>query len=120
MKSLHDMARVGVAAYGVAPAAELADDALRPVLAVRTRVVHLFELPRGGTVGYGASWTARRASRLAVLPLGYADGVDCRLGNRGNVLISGHRAPIVGRVSMDLTTIDVTDVPALRWTTWSR
>src|SRR5262249_21713046 len=65
----------------------------------------------GESVGYGATWTAKRASRIATIPLGYADGLSRATSNKGHVLVRGRRAPIVGTVSMDLTMIDVTDLP---------
>ncbi len=108
-----DAVRVGIAAYGVAPNPGMAAVGLAPILTVRTRVVHLQTIAPGATVGYGSTWTAGRASRIAVLPVGYDDGVNWRLSNRGSVLIRGARAPIVGRVSMDYTTVDVTDIPGV-------
>jgi alanine racemase len=82
-------------------------------MAVRTRIVHVQEVRPGETVGYGGTWEARRAARLAILPVGYDYGVDWRLGNQGEVLVRGRRVAIVGRISMDYTTIDVTDVPGV-------
>jgi len=108
---LHDAVRVGAAAYGIAPDPRLDPPELAPVMSIRTRIVHVQEVRRGETVGYGGSWEARRASRIAVLPVGYDDGVDWRLGNKGEVLVRGRRVPIVGRISMDYSTIDVTDAP---------
>lgn len=108
---LHDAVRVGAAAYGIAPDPRLDHPELTPVMSIKTRIVHVQEVRRGETVGYGGSWEARRSSRIAVLPVGYDDGVDWRLGNKGEVLVRGRRVPIVGRISMDYSTIDVTDVP---------
>jgi alanine racemase len=110
---LHDTVRVGAAAYGLAPDPRLASEELTPVMSVRTRIVHVHEVPAGAGVGYGGTWRAARASRIAVLPVGYDDGVDWRLSNRGQVLVRGRRVPIVGRISMDYTTIDVTEVPGV-------
>lgn len=109
----YDAVRVGIAAFGMSPDARLAEQRLRPVLSVRTRVVHLASLRRGDGVGYGGTWTAARPSRVAVLPVGYDDGVNWRLSGKGSVLLAGRRVPIVGRVSMDYTTVDVTDVPGV-------
>jgi len=109
----YDAVRVGIAAFGIAPDPSLATRELTPVLSVRTRVVHVGELARGRSVGYGSTWTARRPSRIAVLPVGYDDGVSWRLGNRGSVLLRGRRAPIVGRISMNYTSVDVTDIPGV-------
>ncbi|HED65173.1 MAG TPA: alanine racemase [Planctomycetes bacterium] len=110
----YDAVRVGIAAFGIAPHPNLATDELRPVLSVRTRIVHLARLRRGESVGYGGTWTAQRPSLVAVLPVGYDDGVSWRLSGRGSVLIAGRRVPILGRVSMDYTSVDVTDIPGVR------
>jgi alanine racemase len=87
---------------------------VRPVLSFRARIVSLKDLPVGARVGYNARWAAGRASRVAVLAAGYADGLVRGLSNRGRVIIRGQFAPIVGTVSMDLTTADVTDIPSVR------
>lgn len=110
LRPLFDAVRVGAAAYGLSPDPRLFDADLEPVMSVRTRIVHVQDVAMGETVGYGGTWKATRASRVAILPVGYNDGVDWRLGNRGEVLVSGRRVPIVGHVSMDYTTIDVTEV----------
>lgn len=110
---LYDAVRVGAAAYGIAPDPRLFHPELAPVMSVRTRIVHVQEVKKGESVGYGGTWNATRASRIAVLPVGYDDGVDWRLGNQGEVLVRGRRVPMVGRISMDYTTIDVTDVPGV-------
>jgi alanine racemase len=97
---------------------------LRPVLAWKTRVIGLRDLPPGYTVGYGATWVTGSARKIALLPVGYADGYSRRNSRTnvtendanaagGEVLVRGHRAPVVGRVSMDLTMIDVTDIPGV-------
>lgn len=111
MESKYDAVRIGIAAYGIAPHPSLEHGELTPVISIRTRIAHLNQLPLGASVGYGGTWTARRPSRIAVLPLGYDDGLSWRLSNKGHVLVRGQRAPIVGRVSMDYTTVDVTDIP---------
>jgi len=110
---LFDAVRVGAAAYGIAPDPRLQRDDVTPVMSVRTRIVHVQEVRAGESVGYGGTWSAARTSRIAVLPVGYDDGVDWRLGNRGEVLVRGRRVPIVGRISMDYTTVDVTDVASV-------
>jgi alanine racemase len=86
---------------------------LQPVLSWKTRIVSLRSIDRGETVGYGATFRAARPTRLALLPIGYADGLNRLLSNRGSVLVRGQRAAIAGRISMDLTTIDVTDIPGV-------
>ena len=84
---------------------------LRPSLALKARAVQVYQLPAGDAVGYNLTYRARRDSTFALLPLGYADGMSRALSNRGWVLIHGQRAPIAGRVSMDQTIIDITDIP---------
>ncbi|MEW6071118.1 MAG: alanine racemase [Planctomycetota bacterium] len=111
---LFDAVRPGCCAYGIRPDPRLTNGDLAPVMTVRTRIVHVKEIPAGARVGYGGIWTAARPSRIAVLPVGYDDGVDWRLANRGHVLLRGQRAPIVGRISMDYTTVDVTRIPGVR------
>lgn len=86
---------------------------LRPVMTVLTQIVALRDVAEGASVGYGATWIARRPSRIATVPMGYADGLSRALSNRGHALIRGARAPIVGIVSMDMTMLDVTDLPGV-------
>jgi alanine racemase len=107
------MVRAGIGLYGYAPDGEHPSEGagqLEPVLQWKTRVVSLREIPPGATVGYDATFTAQRPMKLALLPVGYADGVNRLLSNRGEVLVRGKKAGVVGRVSMDHTTVDVTDV----------
>lgn len=112
------MVRPGIALYGYArtPApgltssGEPAPPPLQPVLSWKTRVIAVKEVPAGQAIGYGGTFITQERSRIAVLPVGYADGFHRLLSNRGRVIIRGEYAPVVGRVSMDLTTIDVTAV----------
>ncbi|HIR84550.1 MAG TPA: alanine racemase [Candidatus Galloscillospira excrementavium] len=109
-----DMVRPGIALYGhyPAPGCEGLDGpGLRPVMAFRARVAAVRSLPAGSCISYGRTHTLTRDSRLAVLGVGYADGLPRLLSNRGEVLLRGRRCPIVGRVCMDLCMVDVTDVP---------
>lgn len=106
-----DFVRPGLALYGLAAQSSLR---LRPVLSLETEVIALRRLARGETVGYSGTYVCTRPSRIATLPIGYADGLPRAASNRGSVLIGGRRAPIVGNVSMDLTTIDVTEVGRVR------
>jgi alanine racemase len=108
---LHDLVRPGISAYGILPGELPGSDELRPVLSLKSQVVFLKDMPSGSGVGYGSTWRAHGDRRIATVPVGYNDGVSWRLSNRGEVLVRGQRAPIVGRVSMDYTTIDVTDIP---------
>jgi alanine racemase len=111
-----DFARVGLALFGAEPLDRASGDhhGLRPLMRWRTEIVRLKELPPGHAVGYGITFHTMRASRIATLPVGYADGYSRRLSNRGEVLVRGRRAPVVGRVSMDLVTIDVSDIEDAR------
>ena len=105
------MVRPGIALYGVSPV-DGEDFGLRPAMRVVTSVVRVSTIECGQSVGYGSTWTAARKSTIATLALGYGDGLMRALSNCGAVLIGGVRCPIVGAVSMDLTGVDVTDVPA--------
>lgn len=117
-----DVVRPGIALFGVDPLPAVAPGEtafvpveitakLRPVMSVHSKIVALRELFPGDHVGYGSTWTAVRTSRVATVPMGYADGLSRALSNRGTLLVHGARAPIVGVVSMDMTMIDVTDIP---------
>ncbi len=109
-----NLARPGLGLYGLQPAPWLRSPrVLEPVLSWKTSVVHLKSVPAGTPISYGSTWTAPRPSRIATLPVGYADGWSRLLSNRGAVLVRGRRAPIAGRVCMDLCMVDVTDVPGV-------
>lgn len=96
-----DMIRPGLAVYGLQPG-------FSPVLALKSKIVFLKTVPRGATVSYGAVWRARRPTRVATLPVGYGDGYSRALSNRAEVLVHGRRCPVIGRVTMDQTMVDVT------------
>lgn len=102
--------RVGIALYG-AEALDGGGSRLEPVMRWRTEIARLKTLPAGHPVGYGETFHTVIPSRIATLPVGYADGYHRLLSNRGEVLVRGRRARVVGRVSMDLVTIDVTEIP---------
>lgn len=104
-----NMVRPGIALFGVEPRAGVCKE-LRPVMQVRTELVAVREIPAGTTVGYGASWTAKRTSRIATIPMGYADGLSRSLSNCGELLVRGKRAPVAGVVSMDMAMLDVTEI----------
>jgi len=111
-RSRYDLVRPGLALYGVYPWPALRKAvSLRPVLSWRTRVVFVKSVPRGAPVSYGGTWRAPWRSRLATLPVGYADGYRRELSNRGRVLIKGRRCPVVGGVTMDQIVVDVTQAP---------
>jgi len=109
-----DWVRVGLLAYGHQPPHTPALEGLQPVMALKSRVVQIRELPAGHTVSYGRTFRSPRASRIGVVPVGYGHGYSWLLSNRGLVGVAGARAPIVGRVTMDLTMVDLTDVPSAR------
>ena len=106
------LVRPGIMLYGyhtLPPTIRTPD--LRPVLSLKTRIAQLRTIQSGDTVSYNRTFTARRPTRIAVLPIGYANGLSRRLSNRGSVLIRGQRAPIAGLVCMDMVMVDVTEIP---------
>lgn len=109
-----DLVRPGVALYGVNPTPGQPNP-MRPVVEVRGRILQVRSIVKGDTVGYGAAWTAKRASRIAVVAAGYADGypraASAANGAGGQAIVAGKRCPLAGRISMDLLAIDVTDLP---------
>jgi alanine racemase len=112
-----DLARPGAAVYGLNPTPDLPNP-MTPVVRLRARVLQVREVKTGESVGYNACWIAPRPSRIATLPVGYADGFLRSLTNRGAAHFDGRPVPLVGRVSMDLTTFDITDYPAINVGTW--
>lgn len=114
-----DMVRPGAILYGYHPGFDPMERrkefesklSLRPVMSLRSRIINVRSVAAGEGVGYNASWVAERPSRIAVIAAGYHDGVHRSLGNRGQFFIRGHEAPIIGIVSMDVTMLDVTEVP---------
>jgi alanine racemase len=114
----HDLVRPGVALYGANPTPGKPNP-MRAVVTLQGRIVQTREVAPGATVGYSATWTAKRPTRLAIVSVGYADGFlraasasDARPG--AEAIVAGHRGPLAGRVSMDLIAVDVTDVPHAR------
>ncbi|MGH7153328.1 MAG: alanine racemase [Acetobacteraceae bacterium] len=112
-----DLARPGAALYGINPTPGKPNPMRQPVC-LRARVVAVRDIRVGETVGYNATWRAARPTRIATAAIGYADGWHRALSNRGNACFDGQPIPLVGRVSMDLTTFDVTDHPAVQPDTW--
>ena len=106
----YDLVRPGLMMYGVIPPPLASTIPLQPVLSLRSRVVAVKGVRVDEIVGYGARWTVPKAGRIAVVPAGYADGLDRRMAGTCSVLIRGTRAPIVGAVNMDMITVDVSDV----------
>jgi alanine racemase len=113
------MLRPGLALYGYLDRLTLdglsweEEPGFAPVLAWKTQVTSLRSVQAGEAVGYGRTFVAERETRLALLPVGYADGYNRLLSNRGYVIVRGQRAPIAGRVSMDQTVVDVTEIPGV-------
>jgi alanine racemase len=105
-----DLVRAGIALYGGAPSHE--SNPMRAVVALEAGIAQLRTVPVGSGVGYGLTYRTERESRIATIPVGYADGWPRCLGNRGSAYVAGLRVPIVGRVSMDSITLDVTEVPS--------
>lgn len=115
-----NMLRTGIGLYGLWPSREtflsaqangiLVPD-LRPVLSWKTRIAQIKEFPAGSYIGYGCTYRTNRKTKLGVLPVGYADGYDRKCGNSAHVLVRGKRAPILGRVCMNLVMVDLTDIP---------
>ncbi|MCK6570841.1 alanine racemase [Myxococcota bacterium] len=115
-----EMVRLGIGAYGIWPSKETriaalltgrAEMPLRPALTWKTRVAQVKSVPEGAFVGYGCTYMTTHPTRLAILPVGYADGFDRGLSNLAHVLIRGRRAPVRGRICMNITMVDVTDIP---------
>lgn len=110
-ESRANLVRPGLALYGYQPPAKRLD--LAPALSLHSRIMGVRAVKAGAAIGYGAGYVARQAARIAAVPAGYADGINRQLSNRGHALVRGRRAPIVGRVSMDLTLLDVTAIEAV-------
>jgi alanine racemase len=109
----HNLARLGLGLYGIS----LADNTkikLKPALSMQTIISGVKKISKGDTVGYNDTFVAPRDMLIATIPAGYAEGVDRRLSNKGQVEVNGILCPIIGRVSMNITTIDVSDVPAVK------
>lgn len=103
-----DAVRPGLLLYGYSPLEE--QYGLRPLMKIRTKALAVRDLAAGSPVGYGRTFVTKRPSRIAVVPIGYADGFSRRYSNNGVMLVRGVRVPVVGRICMDLTMVDVTDV----------
>ncbi len=115
-----DLVRVGISLYGLWPSKETYVSCLergkpsldlKPVMAWKTRIAQVKQVPEGEYVGYGCAWRATRATRIAVLPVGYYEGYDRELSGLAHVLVRGKRAPVRGRVCMNMCMVDVTDIP---------
>ena len=107
-----DMVRPGIATYGLHPSDEVNKSRvdLRPVMSLKTRIIHLKRVPPGFNISYGITFQTKNHTTIATVPVGYADGLNRLLSSRGHMLVHGQRVPIVGRVCMDLTMLDVGEV----------
>ncbi len=106
-----EMVRAGIAIYGYHPAPDCGTETeLRPAMTLKSRIARIIDVGQGATVGYGRTWRAERASKIALVMCGYADGYRRALSNKAEVLVRGQRAPIAGRIAMDMCMADVTDV----------
>ncbi len=114
-RALFTMVRPGLMLYGYDPVEGTASGAdLQPVLSLATKIFLLKQLPAGTPVSYGRTFVTGRESLIATIPIGYADGFSRSLSNCGEALVRGVRVPVAGRVCMDMTMLDVTDVPGVR------
>lgn len=110
-----DMVRVGISLYGLWPSEETQQISvdpeldLRPLMTFQTKIIHKKKVPKGDRIGYGCTYKAKEDMVVATLPVGYYEGFDRRLSNIGEVLVSGKRAKVIGRVCMNMTMVDITD-----------
>lgn len=113
----HDLARAGIATYGMYPSDEVDKDAvdLKPVLSLISHVTFVKTVAAGTSISYGGTFTASKEMKVATIPVGYGDGYPRSLSNKGSVLIHGKRAQILGRVCMDQFMVDVTDIPETKF-----
>ena len=118
-KTHFNMIRLGIALYGLWPSKETqialslkkkrAKVTLKPVMSLKSILAQIKTVNAGESVGYGRTWFAPRKSRIGIIPLGYYDGYDRKLSNNGRILVNGQYAPVVGRVAMNMTMVDLTD-----------
>lgn len=113
-----NLVRPGLMLYGYSPLEGKTAIPLRPVMQVRTRVIAMRKVPAGTAISYGRTFVTRRESLIATLSIGYADGYPRLLSNRGIMIVKGRRVPVVGRVCMDMTMIDVTEAPPVAVGDW--
>jgi len=114
-ESYFDLVRPGLLSYGLYPSAQVKKKvAVKPVLSFKTKVAQLKEVLPGETISYGRTYQAKAPTKAALLPVGYGDGYDFLLSNKGEVLIKGRRSPVLGRVTMDLTMVKVSGIPEVK------
>ena len=106
-----DMVRLGIGLYGISPQPAVQRH-LKPVSTLKTRISQIKDIPQGDSVGYNRRFIAERPTRIAIIAIGYADGLNRHLGyGNGRVIVNGRQVPIIGSVCMDMCFLDVTDVP---------
>jgi alanine racemase len=110
-----NMVRPGIATYGLYPSDEVnkTNLTLKPVMTLKSRIIHIKQVPTGFNVSYGITYQTPKPTTIATVPVGYADGFNRLLSNRGHMLVHGQKAPIIGRVCMDLTMLDVGRIPGI-------
>ncbi len=114
-QSYYDMVRPGIMIYGLYPSREVSHSIeLEPAMTLKTKVSEVKVVPPGTPISYGRTFITRKKTTVATLPVGYADGYSRMLSNRGEVLIKGHRAPVIGTICMDMCMIDASDVGDVR------
>jgi alanine racemase len=106
-----DLVRPGLILYGLYPELNKAHLELRPAMHLKARLIQVRELRAGDTVSYGSTFVARDTTRIATVPIGYADGYPRILSNKGQMLLKGQRAKVAGRICMDLTLLDISHIP---------
>jgi alanine racemase len=113
-ESMLTMVRPGLLLHGVPSFPGSTPEGFRTIARLESEIVQITEYPEGTPFGYSASYRVKRKTRAAVIPIGYADGLNRLLSNRAEVLIKGKRVPMIGRISMDLTIVDVTDLNGIK------
>jgi len=110
-----DMVRIGLSLYGLHPSRETTDKIkLKPVMTWKALIVQIKNVSKNESVGYGRTWTAKRTTKIAIIPVGYSDGYDRKLSNCGRVIIKGKYAQVLGRICMNMFMVDVTDIPGIK------
>ncbi len=115
----NDIVRIGIGLYGLWPAVHIKNSyknriTLKPVLAWKTHIAQVKTLPKGATIGYGLTYKTKKQTKVAIIPQGYADGLDRGFSNKGEVLINGRRCPILGRVMMNMFVVDVSNLKNIK------
>lgn len=122
LESQFDLIRLGISLYGLWPSNQTRKITqkkyprfnLKPALSWKTKIIQIKIVPKGTPIGYGCSYKIKRQTKLGILPIGYNEGYDRRLSNKGEVLVKGQRSKVLGRICMNLTMIDLTDIPNVR------